>query len=102
VEICTDSTTICSFLIARGRNINKSRIEQINEEWKTGKPLIKPECSESKSDANPLPLQEHNNTEFSKSSIKSQPRKIIEDNEDSEYATADLHLFYRHNILHRK
>jgi hypothetical protein len=73
VEICTDSTTICSycfrrcyrkrrhkgentlyeevedaatscsiegssnvkFLIARGRNINKSRIEQINEEWKT-------------------------------------------------------------------
>jgi hypothetical protein len=42
-----------------------------------------------KSDANPLPLQEHNNTEFSKSSIKSQPRKIIEDNEDSEYATAE-------------
>jgi hypothetical protein len=96
-EEVEDAATSCSiegssnvkFLIARGRNINKSRIEQINEEWKTGKPLIKPECSESKSDANPLPLQEHNNTEFSKSSIKSQSRKIIEDNEDSEYATAE-------------
>jgi hypothetical protein len=51
--------------------------------------LIKPECSESKSDANPLPLQQHNNTEFSKSSIKNQSRKIIEDSEDSEYATAE-------------
>ena len=68
-EEVEDAATSCSiegssnvkFLIARGRNINKSRIEQINEEWKTGKPLIKPECSESKSDANPLSLQEHNN-----------------------------------------
>ena len=96
-EEVEDAATSCSiegssnvkFLIARGRNINKSRIEQINEEWRTGKPLIKPECSESKSDANPLPLQQHNNTEFSKSSIKNQSRKIIEDSEDSEYATAE-------------
>jgi hypothetical protein len=48
-EEVEDAATSCSiegssnvkFLIARGRNINKSRIEQINEEWKTGKPLIK-------------------------------------------------------------
>jgi hypothetical protein len=53
------------------------------------KRLQQQEASCLKSDANPLPLQEHNNTEFSKSSIKSQPRKIIEDNEDSEYATAE-------------
>jgi hypothetical protein len=47
-EVVEDAATSCSiegssnvkFLIARGRNINKSRIEQINEEWRTGIHII--------------------------------------------------------------
>lgn len=79
-------------MVARARNINKSRIEQINEEWLKQDSKIKDERnvmepSSPNSDRRPS-LPEPDRRPFSKESIKSVKRIVIED-EDDEYATAE-------------
>lgn len=99
-EEVEDAATSCSIegssnikvLVARARNINKSRIEQINEEWLKQDSEIKAERnvmqpSSPKSDRRPS-LPEPERMPFSKESIKSVKRIVIED-EDDEYATAE-------------
>lgn len=99
-EEVEDVATSCSIegssnikvLVARARNINKSRIEQINEEWLKQDSKIKDERnvmqpSSPSSDRRPS-LPEPDRRPFSKESIKSVKRIVIED-EDDEYATAE-------------
>lgn len=97
-EEVEDAATSCSiegssnvkFLIGRPRGINKSRIEQINEEWNTntGKPLIKPNFTAPDPEPDVTSVNSGQKDNFSKCSLQSKPRNIIED-EDSEYATAE-------------
>ena len=96
-EEVEDAATSCSIegssniklLIGRARNINKSRIEQINEEWLAQKPLVRPEEPIVEPEVTTPPPDDSNEKPFSKTSIRSTKRTIIQDEEDSEYATAE-------------
>lgn len=97
-EEVEDAATSCSiegssnikFLVGRARNINKSRIDQINEEWKKDKPNLTQENG-IKENGRKISTPDQSQTDrlrkFSVDSEKNSGRIDIE--EDSEYATAE-------------
>lgn len=96
-EEVEDAATSCSiegssnikFLVGRARNINKSRIEQINEEWMKEKPQITKE-NDIIANGGKLSTPELPKTDLKRISVDSEPTSgRVEAEEDSEYATAE-------------